>query len=370
MFTEIDRNYNNLSLFLDFMHFDYFFLLKKFSGDIVEHDFSRKHSFESLDGEYVIDELKDLNDLILGLDSHCNWDVIFDALTAYRKVAVIRRNLWERAFRKLLDIKNTGLLEMIIKLISRNPQFKSQPVVHNAKIAEPYLAALRAKTEASLVDISKETKERKIEKLVKSVFGGAEVSAMENYSERANATFTSFGMPGFVHAKVMSYVGTFLKDYFKGDLSQLIDLLLIKGKWVSKTHSQQTSDCYHKLIRICDTISRFDLSLAEDEELGRNLRNLIYKAENELRLRPPIRRKLMEVNDDAQEYIVETAKNLIGIAKCLKDVHDDYDDHPHQIIVNWGEIDTSCGNRIKSMMVDVYNKIYKFIQIVQHFHKK
>ena len=64
MTKEIDGNYNELCLFLDFIHFDYYFLLKKFSAKIVEHDFSSKPSFESLPGEYIIDELKGLNDLI------------------------------------------------------------------------------------------------------------------------------------------------------------------------------------------------------------------------------------------------------------------------------------------------------------------
>ena len=59
MIKEIDGNYNDLSLFLDFIHFDYYFFLKKFSSNIIEHDFSHKYHFDSLSGEYVIDGLKD-----------------------------------------------------------------------------------------------------------------------------------------------------------------------------------------------------------------------------------------------------------------------------------------------------------------------
>ncbi len=367
---EINANFNELSHFLDFIHFDYYFLLKKFGLKIAEHDFSSKPLFEDLTGEYVIEELKDFNDLVLGLNDHSNWDVIFDALREYRKVAVIRRNLWEKAFRKLLDLRNAGLLELIIKHITSNPDYKSQPVVYNDRIVEPYLAALKIKTENALVEISKETKHRKIEELVRSVFGSTDVSGMENYSEKHNATFAQFGMPGFVHIKIMNYVGAFLTHYFKGNLSRLVDLLIIKGKWISKTHSQQISESYHQLIRICDTISHFDLSLGEEEELGHNLRNLIFRAENDNRLLPQIRRKLMNVNDEAKEYFVETAKHLIALAKCLKQVHADYERLPHQIIANWGEMDASSDNRIKSMMVEVYNTIYKFIHIVQYFHKK
>jgi hypothetical protein len=367
---EINANFNELSLFLDFIHFDYYFFLKKFSSKIAEHDFSSKPPFESLTGEYVVDELKDFNDLVAGLNDHSNWDVIFDSLREYRKVAVIRRNLCEKAFRKLLDLRNAGLLELIIKHITHDPDYRSRPVVYNDRIVEPYLTALKAKTANALVEISKETDHRKTEELVKSVFGVIDVSGLQNYSEQANVTFTQYGMPGFVHAKTMNYVGAFLEHYFKGNLSQLVDLLLIKGKWVSKIHSQQISDSYHQLIRICDAISDFDLSLGEEEELGLNLRNLIFRAESDMKLLPQIRRKLRDVNDQAKEYIVETAKHLIGFAKCLKQVHADYESYPHQIIVNWGEIDPGSDNRIKSMMVEVYNTIYKFIQIVQHFHKR
>ena len=370
MIKEIDGNYNDLSLFLDFIHFDYYFFLKKFSSNIIEHDFSHKYHFDSLSGEYVIDGLKDFNDLISGLNSQTNWDVIFEALKTYRKVEAIRKNVWEKAFRKLLDIRNTHVLDLIIKHVSKTSDYKSQPVVYNEKIGDAYLNSLKATVDSSLRQVSKETKHRRIEDLAKSVFGVAVVSGMDNYTEQENATFTRFGMPGFVHIEVMSYVGTFLKHYFKENLSQMIDLLLIKGKWVSKTHSQQISEAYHQLIRICETIFKFDLSLGEDEDLGRKLRNMIYRAENDKKLLVQIQQELMQINDNVKEYLVETAKSLIRVAKCLKQVHDDYDSQPHEIIVNWGEIDASTGSRTKAMMVEVYKKIYNFIQIIQYFHKK
>jgi hypothetical protein len=367
---QIDASYNNLALFVDFIHFDYYFFLKKFSSRIVEHDFTQKPKFDSLSGEYVIGEMKDFYDLISGLDDKTKWDRIFEALKIYRKVDVIRRNIWEKAFRKLLDIRNTGVFELIIRHISKDPFYKSQPVVYNEKIVDRYLTALRAKTDTALRTIASEKKNKRIEDLAMAVFGTTAISEMKNYSEKTSTIFRKFGMPGFVYVDVMGYVSTFLVYYFKEDLSRLMDLLLIKGRWSSKNHSQQMSEGYHQLIRISEMILEFDQSLGEEEDLGRKLRNLFYRAEGNKRLLPVISQELMQVNDQAKSLLIDTAKELIKLGKCIKQIHDDYATRPHEIITNWKELEAATGDKIKGMIVEVYNKIYSFIQILQYYHNR
>ena len=55
----INGKYNLLKIFLQFLNYDYYFLLKKFDSGLPENDFVYNPRFEQINGEYISDDLKD-----------------------------------------------------------------------------------------------------------------------------------------------------------------------------------------------------------------------------------------------------------------------------------------------------------------------
>jgi len=365
----IDGLCGSLMLFIDFVHFDYYYLLKKFDSNIVENNFSYKPYFESIRGEYVLDELKELNDLVLGLDENTDWDKIMEILHTYRKVEFVRRNIWKKAAGKLTAIKRAGLFELMIKHISGDPFYKSRPVEYHETIVEQYIASLKTDVGVSLQKISKESRSKKIEGLAQMLFGNTPEPAMENYNERANLIFRKNGMPGFAYVERLDYIRAFLAGYFKTDISAVLDLLLIKGRWSSNDESQTLSDGYHQLIRLYDDLLEFDESLGEEEDAGRRLRNLFYRSEKDKNVLPVIRRELQEINEKARGFIVSSAQNLVSVGKSIKNVYEDYSNKPHELIVNWREVESSTDGKVKDRLMSVYKKIYYFIQLLQSMNR-
>ena len=83
-----------------------------------------------------------------------------------------------------------------------------------------------------------------------------------------------------------------------------------------------------------------------------------------------LRDTVKEINDRASGLVNESAHSLIAFGKNLKSLIDDYDKAPHwEILINWKEVDAASENTIKQRMVDVYKKVYYFVQLMQLFVK-
>jgi len=175
---------------------------------------------------------------------------------------------------------------------------------------------------------------------------------------------------GFTRTEPVNYLKAFLLDYFKKDIRELHDLLIVRGSWSTTILSQQFSEAYHQTMTIAESIVTFDDSLADEGELGMKLR----KAMGRIVDRDPgsnklLRTQLDEVNRMAQQMINEAAQNLIVIAKNLRSILDDHERTEHELLLNWKELESLSEEPIKTRIVAVYKKIYYFVQLMQIFVK-
>ncbi len=369
MVRQIDTSYAQLSVFLELIHFDYFFFLKKFDAAIAENSFTYKPKFEAINADYVCDELKDFNDILLGIDNDTDWNRIFDTFKMYRDMEVVPRNLWRKAFRKIIELKKSHVFELMIQHISKDPFYTSRPAVHREQIVDQFLTNLKTQAELTLQKTATEKKNKKIEQLAMAVFNTTSVSRMNQYTEKANLMYKKHMMAGFLHVPALNYTKAFLLDFYKKDIRELMDLLLIKGKWSSQVYSQALSDSYHQLAQLASDLLAFDESLSEEDETGRKLRSLFHKVDRDKSLVPHARKMLMQVNDEAKALIAETGQNFVALGKGLKTTLEDSSKKLHQLIMNWKEVDTAADGQIKNKIVAVYKKIYYFVQLLSFYGK-
>jgi len=114
----------------------------------------------------------------------------------------------------------------------------------------------------------------------------------------------------------------------------------------------------------------FDDSLAEEGEQGTKLKNLVYRADKDKNSLLVLRKLLKEINDRALLLIQDSAQNFIVIGKNIKMLIEDYEKKPHEVILNWKEIESAVEGDIKENLSEIYKKIYYFIQLIQLFIKK
>jgi len=365
----IDTLYSQLEMLVNFINFDYFFLLKKFDSNIPERTFSFSPKYETIRGEYVLEDLKDFAEVAYALPLEADWQKIFSIVKEYREVEPVAIGQWNKLMNALSEVRKTGILEQIIRHLGKDPSYTITFEQVSDKIVDNYLVKLKTQTEMVVHQIHQENRTSKASELLHQIFGTESIVRLKNYAERANPPFEKKMLGGYIYVEELNYMKAFLIDYFKRDIRALTDLFLVRGKWTVSTMSAGYSGSFHALLELSDTITSFDDMLAEDEELGSKLRGMLSRADRDKEVVKQIRTQLKDVNDRALRYLTEGTQHLIVIARSLKGILEDYEKNPHALISNWKELELNAERPIKEWVVDVYKQIFSFVMLMQLYLK-
>jgi hypothetical protein len=366
----INRCYNLILAMVQFVSFDFFFLLKKFDPNIAERNFTYQPKFAPVRGEYLSDELKDFLDAAFAIDPGKDWKNALRVLKIYKNgVDVVAADQWGRLLNHLREIQRSSILELMIRHIDRNPQWVSAPKIPDEHIAEAYLEERRTEVRAALDKIVNSKKNAQVEVLVKTIFGSAEIDRSKYYTEKAGEIYIKKNFEGFLFAAGINYLKAFLLDHFKKDIRELCDLLLIRGQWTVPALAQQMSESFHQIMNLSDALITFDETLSDNGENGSRLKASIVKADRDKSQARYVTIILKSVNEEAQGLINTAAQDLIVIGKNLKNLLDDYQKTNRELIMNWKELEGASEAPIARRLADTYKKIYYFIQIMQLLSK-
>ncbi len=367
---QIDGAYNTLLAFINFINFDFYFLLKKFDSSIPERNFSYHPKFEAINSDYVAEDIQDFLEVFSALDFQTDWKRIFGAFREYRKADVVQYEAWAKFLPAAMDLRKSQVLEQIVRHAKKDPTWNPQTRYPGERIVEPFMQKLNTQIETLIQRIVQERRNSKIDEIAKQIFGTSVVLRMKNYTEKANVVFAKKMLGGYTQAPAMNFLKAYLMDFFKKDIRELVDLLIIRGQWTAAIQSQQLSDSYHSIMEISDRIIEFDDSLADDSELGTKMRSALAKAERDKDALKYLRQMLKDTNDKATTMISKAAVNLIVIGKLVKALVEDLARPHHELLLNWKEVEGQSPQPLKERLVEVYKKIYYMVQLLQFFVKQ
>ncbi len=368
--SSIDRMYNLLLSFTDFTGFDYYFLLKKFDSGFPERDFVYNPRFESINGEYIVDDLKDFLDIVPPIVEDSPWDKLFDILRSYKNTEIIDRGAWKKIQKNIAAVVKAQTLLLMVRHIDKDPKYLPKRYMPSERIVEDHLNKMKSQAELTLQKIMKGKRAKKIDALLMKTFGTTAISRMKNYTGRANIAFSKKMLGGFIYVDPANYLKAFLLDYFKRDIKNLVDILLIRGKWATQVASQQLSESFHAIMDVASNLVTFDDQLSEDGEMGLKFKNLLSRPDKDKNSVTILRRLLGEVNDSMLHMLTETAQNFVIMGRSLKNILEDYGKKDAEMIINWKELQSSTDVDLKTEISSIYKKIYYFVQLMQFFIKK
>jgi hypothetical protein len=370
LIARINATYTMVQRFLRFISFDYYFVLKKFDSTLIERNFSGNPKFEPIDGAYITDDIKDFQEVALLIDRSDNWDTAIEVLKIFKNIDVVDRAAWNRIVGLVCAVNSSEILTLTVKHASQDPYYKPTIDNQSIKIVDAYTERLRTQVEQAIQKILTERRDNQIEKLTQAVFGTKDVQRTKNYNERANSIFSKKIADGYLYTSPINYLKAFLIDYFKKDVRELQELILIRGKWTTNVLSQQVSDTYYQIMAMSDAILNFDENLSEEKELGAKIRKAMGRVvDKDLNSLNALKSLFREVNDQALKLVNETSIMLISFGKSIKMVLDDINKKDHEIIINWKELESLSEEPLANRIAEVYKKFYYFIQLMQVFMK-
>ena len=367
---KIDSAYNAILEFIHFINFDYYFLLKKFDSGLPERSFAYRPKFETINGEYVVDDLQDFLEVFTPLDLEADWTRIFSALKEYRKTDIVQVETWSKLAPAANEVKKSGVLDQVVRHLKKEPYWECKPRYPNERIIEPFLQKLKTQGETIVQRIIQERRNTKIDEVANAIFGTTVVLRLKNYTEKANVIFAKKMLGGYTQATALNYLKAYLMDHFKKDIRELVDLLIVRGQWSTNLQSQQLSDCYHAILDVSDRIIAFDDDLADENDVGTRLRAGLAKAVRDKDAMKYLRTTLKDITDKATAMIGKAAVNLIGVGRQLKALIDDQARPHHELLINWKEVESQSPKPLKAWLVETYKKIYYIVQLLQFFVKE
>lgn len=367
--SRINETYTLINRFVRFINFDFYFILKKFDSGLQERSFGGTPKFEAINAEYILDDIKDFQEVAMILDKQEDWGSVFDVLKQYKGLDPIDRGEWARILNIIHQVNISDILSMIVRHAAEDPYYKSVGDRSVQRIVEPYIEKTRSQVEAVIQKIASEKRDMHIDKLLVAVFGTKDVNRTKYYTDTASQIFSKkLKGNAYSYTAPINYMKAFLLDYFKKDVRELQELILVRGKWTSNVLSQQLSDVYYQVLAISDQIITFDESLAEEAENGQRLRKAMGRVvDRDANTVNGLRQTLQEINERAAKLVNDGAQALITFGKYLRSALEDIDKKDHEIIINWKELEGMTEIPMKTRMAEVYKKLYYFIQLLQVF---
>ncbi|MDC7233593.1 MAG: DUF5312 family protein [Spirochaetales bacterium] len=367
---QINELYSSLMTLQEFIRFDYYFLLKKFDSMLPERDYAYNTRFDGINGEYIVDDLKDFDIILPSIDLDADWERLLDILASYRDMEVISRDGWKRVLAVLKEFRKTKIIKLMIMHLDEDISYKVIPEHNSYEIVEDFLSSVKRTAENTLMSIVGDRKKSQQDSLLMAVFGTTSVVRMKYYTEKSNMAFSKKINMGYKYVEPMNYLKAFYLDYYKGPIRQVVDKLLITGKWTTSLASQQFSEAYHQLMSLSDDLLKFDNNLADETELGGKLKRLTKAADRDRNALDAMSNVLKTINAQGLSIINDSVQNLFSIGKNLKRCIDDYKAPKHELVVNWKEIEMMSELPIVEEMSEIYKKIYYFLQLMQNYLKE
>ena len=365
--VEIDLLYTNLMRFVAFVKFDFYFLLKKFDNSFKEMNFTKTPRFVSVNGSYVVEDLKNFADVAWALPFDSSWDKVFKMIKSVKGADPVATGVWRRVVERIRYLKDNRIIEMLVQLITENPSYRESVALKEQHIVDDFLNDIKKQAEQALNAIKEKQVAGKVEGLLTQVFGTTNIDHLKFYNETGSAPFERKNLGKFEYCEPLSYLKKFILDYVKKDVKELSDILLVRGEWVNQQLASPMSDAFHKILECSDKIIALDNSLDETVDLGLKMKTHLPRTDRDKESRNIIKSTLNFVNDSAGKIILSSNELFITYGKNLKMVIEDSTKKQPALIRNWKDIDHFAEGKLKQMCVDAYKELYGFVSLMQNF---
>ena len=368
--NSVDATYTKLLQLSNFCTYDYYYLLKKFAPNLKERDFSDTPKFQpALRASLVAEDLKNFVAVAWALPLEADWTDVFQLLKKLKGVDPIPLPGWKKLMQKLRTVKEQGVFEKMLQLITKYPGYKENIVSEDYHIMDDYISSIKKQATEMVENLKRKQTEGKIDGLLKQVFGTTEVDSLRNYNETGSAAFERKNFNGYIYCDPLRYLKQFLLDFTKRDMREISDILLVRGEWATQQLAKPMSEAYHQLLDISEAITVLDNKLAENAEYGSKLKTLLPRSDRDKEARNIINTVLGDANGEAARLIKTAAQNYIAYDRNLKMALEDFVKVPHsELIINWKELDHFAEGKLKQMCVDAYKRIYVFVNLLQSYN--
>lgn len=367
--TKVDSIYKAFSLYKDFVSFDYYMILKKYDSTYKEFNFNALPKLEKVNAEYIVDDMKDFLSVAYAItDPSVDWNALFTMLKDTQSRELVSLGNWKKIIARIHSIQTSKSMEMIIQHITSSFNYETQVASHHESILEPYIDNIDTETRKLLSKIDSEQRESKASSLCIQIFGTTNTQNLKYFTSSFNSPLEKKNLSILEYTEPLNYLKSFLVEFVKKSIREYYDVVVIRGQWDASL-SAPISNAYQELLKTSDQITMFDEMFSEEGAMGMKVKTLLPKTAHDAGAENIINRVVSDANEQARGYVIQSTQNLITIGKVIKQLIEDYALPKPVIVQNWKELEKFIEEPMKDFSVNIYKKIYLFVQLMQGYLK-
>lgn len=352
---------------VDLVSFDYWTTLRKFDSRYPETDFTYNPRFLSVDGEHVIDALKDFVEVLAPIDPELDWKEALAILKDYRGMELISQDGWKELMRSTAELRRSGILLAVVRLVDQDPAYAPATRAPEGKIVESYVEAVRKQTETVLKKVIDTQRQESVEALRRQVFGDAELPKLTNYNAVLSERLTRKGLPGLAHTMALAFTKAYLIELHKTRVKELVDTLAIRGTWKDPGISRSLSDTYGDVLSVLQGILDLDQGLGDNQDLGLKLKGALARAD---RAKPPTltqgRQVVEHLDKQAAGLVTRTTQGCAGLGQIFRTLVEDSGQPNPAVLLNWKDLKSTVPKEdTRTSLVDVFRRLQALTQLLR-----
>ncbi|MCL2477914.1 MAG: DUF5312 family protein [Treponema sp.] len=360
-----DKCYNLIMVFSRFVSWDYLAMLRKFDPEISEN-FSVPPKFTPLQTDVIMADIASFCSIMPSFDPNDDWKTVFE-IFKYCKggTDLIPLEIWNGLLANLKDLKQSKILDTMVKLASGNPVWDVKPAPQpDEQLSSGWLAEKTAEIRQIIMDITDSQRNAQIAVLEKAVFGTNDTTRLVYYNRERDKILVQKGVNNYIYAPALNHLLIIIQDFIKKEMQELTDILLVRGQWTNNSASIAMSDAYHNILDIEKEIYELDESLSEEGSAGPRLRGALVRIDRDPGQTRYVNSIVTSVNEEALNILNRIVPFFVTVGKHLKMLVDDCQKKPYELIMNWKELFLVSKIPIAQRLGDDYKKINYFIQLM------
>jgi hypothetical protein len=188
---------------------------------------------------------------------------------------------------------------------------------------------------------------------------------LSNYTEEASKRYAKVQLAGYTLVRPLNILKAFILDHYKTKVKQVVDLMLVQGKWSTSVASRSLSDEFQKSLQILKEVQAFDSSLADDQEVGLKLRSALFRIAGNKQKLDVLRVLLKRINNNSREFLTQSVHSCIELGKMLRLIVEDRGSGRGEYIINWKELESFSEASVTAQINTVYQLLYKYVRLLK-----
>jgi hypothetical protein len=366
----VNTTNNQIISFTQFVTYPFFTALQKFDINLPEAREGYQPKFTAIKAKDILKYLEDLLAVQAPISPNENWKTVLGIMRLSNGgIDVIPLEKWNAVTRLVKDIRDSNILERIIQYTTREPLWQGKPKIPNERLAQSWLENKQSEIQRIINDLTTREWSAQVSSLAQTIFGSADTVRLQFYTERESENLTRKGLDGYVFAPGLNYLLAFIGDFVNREFQDLCDILLIRGQWTVAASSREMSEAFHGLKEMCDGIVALDETLDEKGRNGPRLRAALVRVDHDRSQARYINAIVAGINNEAQEYLITAAERFTVIENHMKQVVEDFDKNPHELIINWKELALFSKNPLGQRLSDAHQKISSIVRLLNCFRR-